>query len=179
MQTNEVAKLLVFINSIDARVVLEDSKIMAWDKVLNPHMPYDMAVEYASTHYRNSKDSIMPSDINLMHRNARYAPSSSTQKIEAPTAPVDHEWRKIVTADLKAKIQLDKGKPYTPEITETYTERILWQGETLIFTRNHRGTRWEFEPGTGQYAAKVGVDVFAQDELRPENAEIGFIVEDE
>jgi len=179
MQTNEVAKLLVFINSIDARVVPEDSKIMAWDKVLNPHMPYDMALEYASTHYKNSKDSIMPSDINLMHRNARNIPKFDMGIIEAPNTSVDHEWRKIVTADLKAKIQLDKGKPYTPEITETYTERILWQGETLVLNRTNMGIPWEFEPGTGQYAARAGVDVFAEDELRPENAKIGFIIEDE
>jgi hypothetical protein len=156
MQTNEVAKLLVFINSIDARVVPEDSKIMAWDKVLNPHMPYDMAVEYASTHYRNSKDSIMPSDINLMHRNARNIPKFDMGAIEAPNTVVDHEWRKIVTADLKAKIKLSTGIEYA-------------QG----------GLEWEFEPGTGQYAARAGVDVFAEDELRPENAEIGFIIEDE
>jgi len=156
MQTNEVAKLLVFINSIDARVVPEDSKIMAWDKVLNPHMPYDMALEYASTYYKNSKDSIMPSDINLMHRNARNIPKFDMGAIEAPNTAVDHEWRKIVSADLKAKIQLDKGKPY-----------------------KLGGLEWESEIGTGQYAARGGVDVFAEDELRPENAKIGFIIEDE
>jgi len=139
MQTSEIAKLLVFINSLDARVVPDDSKIMAWDRVLNPHMPFDMAIDYAAVYYRNSKDSIMPSDINLMHRNARNMPVFSFGELGVSDSATDHEWRKIVTADLKAKIALDKGKPYKPG-----------------------GLEWESEPGTGQYAAKVGVDVFEE-----------------
>jgi hypothetical protein len=139
MQTGEIVKLLTYVNSLDARITVNEVKAMAWSKVLNPHMPFDMAIEYASTHYANSKDSVMPSDLNLMHRNARNIPRFDMGAIEAPSTTVDHEWRKIVTADLKAKIQLDKGKPYTPG-----------------------GIDWEFEPGTGQYAAKAGVDVFEE-----------------
>jgi hypothetical protein len=80
----------------------------------------------------------MPSDINTLCQRQRSVPVFTA--IEAPEIPVDHEWRKIVTADLKAKMQLDRSKEYESD-----------------------GIAWESLMGTGQYAKEVGVDVFGED----------------
>lgn len=132
MQRSDIAKILTYINAIDARIVLDDSKVIAWERLLHPHLPYDLAMECVDRHYANSREAIMPSDINYLQRSN--APAFVLPEIDTR---VDHEWRGIVAADLKAKLQVDKTKPYQPN-----------------------GIPWESEMGTGQYAAKVGIDVF-------------------
>jgi hypothetical protein len=74
MEVNEVARLIAYCYSLDARVGLGDEKVVAWSKALNQHMPYDLGIEFATKHYSNSKDVIMPADINLMFRNMKQQP---------------------------------------------------------------------------------------------------------
>jgi hypothetical protein len=89
-------------------------------------------------HYRNTNETIMPSDINSLYQRGRSVPVFTA--IEAPAVPIDHEWRKIVAADVKAKLQLDKSKEYETD-----------------------GIKWDSAMGTGEYATAAGVDVFDED----------------
>ena len=137
MQRSEIAKLLIYINSIDARVVIEDSKVLAWERILNPHLPLEISRELVDLHYGNFKDSIMPADLNNLFGSKRRHPEAIAALV-MPPIEIDAEWRAIVNADLKAKMKIDDGKPY-----------------------KSGGIPWKFPMGSGQYAKEVGIDVFA------------------
>jgi len=138
LSDSEIANLITYINAVDPKVVLDDHKVIAWKRILNPHIAFSIAQELVDLHYRNTNAAIMPSDINTLYQRQRSLPVFTA--IKAPEIPVDHEWRKIVTADLKAKLQLDETKEYETD-----------------------GIAWQFSMGTGQYASEAGVDVFDED----------------
>jgi len=161
MSESEIANLITYINAIDPRVVIDDHKVIAWKRVLNPHIAFTIAQEMVDKHYKNTSDTIMPSDINSLYQRGRSLPVFTS--IDAPKTPVDHEWRKIVAADVKAKLKMEKGKTYSPEIVETYTDKIEFQGETNLVQKQDAGMKWDFPVGTGQYATAAGVDVFGED----------------
>ena len=138
MSESEVANLITYINAIDPRVVIDDHKVIVWKRLLSPHIAFSIAQEMVDIHYRNTNETIMPSDINSLYQRGRSVPVFTA--IEAPAVPVDHEWRKIVAADVKAKLQLDKSKEYETD-----------------------GIKWDSAMGTGEYATAAGVDVFDED----------------
>ena len=71
MQPSEVSKLIGYIEIIDPRVAFDELKVLAWSKILNPHLNFDLAMEFANKHYGLSTEVIMPSHLNEYFKNYR------------------------------------------------------------------------------------------------------------
>lgn len=130
MTRNEVSKLLVYINALDARVTLDDSKVIAWERVLRNWIDYESALDMVDKHYEATKDVIMPSDINTLFASIR-ARTGSQEALNAGPIIVDQDYRDLCYLDLKAKIILDKGQLY-----------------------QRCGKPWVYEMGSGGYWAE-------------------------
>lgn len=113
MNRSEVSKLLVYINALDVRVSLDDSKVIAWDRVLRNWIDIESALDMVDKHYETTKDVIMPSDINTLYASIK-ARNGMQEPINNGPIVIDETWRDKCMLDVKAKILLDRDQPYEP-----------------------------------------------------------------
>lgn len=71
MNTQEVAKVLTVIASVDDRFDPDSARLTVWDNILDSDMTYSFAVETVTKHYANGTKTIMPADLNIPWRNFR------------------------------------------------------------------------------------------------------------
>ena len=130
MTRSEVSKLLVYINALDSRVTLDDSKVIAWERVLRDWIDYESALDMVDKHYEVTKDVIMLSDINTLFASIR-ARTGTQEPLNAEAIIIDQTYRDLCTLDLKAKVLLDKDNEYERD-----------------------GKPWRYEMGSGGYWAE-------------------------
>jgi hypothetical protein len=71
VQPSEISKLIGYIEIIDPRVAFDELKVLAWSKILNPHLNFDLAMEFANKHYGQTTEVLMPSHLNEYFKNYR------------------------------------------------------------------------------------------------------------
>lgn len=82
MTFDEALILLIFANSLDARVNCSDEAASAWTNVLGPAIALEDAMRYVREHYLESDRTVMPAHIVGRHRIARRAEIESAPKPE-------------------------------------------------------------------------------------------------
>lgn len=68
MNASDVADLITFINSYDARVEVSRSKSEAWALALSDGIDYDFAHQAVVRHYATKTSAIMPADLNAEYK---------------------------------------------------------------------------------------------------------------
>lgn len=161
MTPKEVGQLISEIEKLDYKFGLATpEKAKAWVRVLNPHMSIDIALEFVVQHYGRSEKTLMPSDLNAWFRGERNREPLEVLKA-SPKEPPNWEKRKRQIADLKAKIALDKGKPYKVvkyDIHPGMSVARSSDGHIPLMNPNDQcecGLKWEFEIGSGGYSSQM------------------------
>lgn len=68
MNASDVADLVTFINTFDARIEPTRDKVEAWALALNADMSYEFAHNLIVGHYASQTDAIMPADFNSAYK---------------------------------------------------------------------------------------------------------------
>lgn len=109
MKRSDIAMLLTMVKATDDRMTVDEARIVAWHYTLDQEMPYDFARKCVVDHYSNSRNTIMPADINERWRIHR--------DNEERKAAQDR-WRDEQRALEAASVD---GRPYIQELMERLT----------------------------------------------------------